>query len=164
MRTDDLLFWFSVALAERLMTIKTMKTSSCLLCLPFHNRAMVLCQRQVAMASLPLLHPHCHQHCAGVFVCQITTLFAVIASIALALSPALRCVVALILLPSLPSLRWRPCPCHTSVTTSITLASLPYSQWCLPNCNVTRDMLLYVMSSSCSLSSCVALLSYPTSS
>ena len=107
----------------------------------------------IALASSPS---------SGPGVCQITTLFAVIASIALALLPALRCVVALILLPSLPSLRWRPCPCHPSVTTSITLASLPYSQWCLPNCNVTHDMLLYAMSSSCSLSSCVALSLYPT--
>jgi hypothetical protein len=33
-------------LLESLLTMTTMKTSSCLLCLPFHNTAMVLCQCQ----------------------------------------------------------------------------------------------------------------------
>jgi hypothetical protein len=32
--------------SERSSAMRTMKTSSCLLCMPFHNTAMALCQRQ----------------------------------------------------------------------------------------------------------------------
>ena len=163
--------------------IKTMKTSSRLLHLPFHQQGndwqwcCVNAKLRWRLCPCCIHVAACRQHCTGIFalcgsgVFPITTLFAVIANIALALLPALRwrcsrcCagVVALILLASLSSLQWQHCPYHTCVTASIAMVSLPYSRWCLPNCNATCDMLLYVMLSSCSSSLCMALSSYPTS-
>ncbi len=133
----DLQFWFicsfghsyeeNTVFREVDDNIKTMKTSSHLLRLPFHQQGndwqwcCVNAKLRWRLCPCCIHSAACRQHCTGIFalcgsgVFPITTLFAVIANIALAL---------------LPALRWRCCPHPAGVFALIAMATLPLSHLC----------------------------------